>query len=203
MNYIIKAISKSAEENWEDHIWCTTCGARPLMDFLHWNVLNNLRRNGEIIRDRLYYSRRMDQNLKSKFILNICEELNGIDTYFSTSELDFEQERVLDRILFEVFWLLGRRENRLLNLLNGRGLAHRLFVKGILTRVNEDSERKHLEEEYRDAVDRIRVDKRLRSILIEAKVNKRVSERRIKTFVKKYYMESYLRKKNRNLLQDI
>ena len=98
------------------------------MDFLHWNVLNNLRRNGEIIRDRLYYSRRMDQNLKSKFILNICEELNGIDTYFSTSELDFEQERVLNRILFEVFWLLGRRENRLLNLLSGRG-CHRLFCE--------------------------------------------------------------------------
>ena len=207
MNYVVETVSKSVKENWCDHIGCTTCGGQELMNFMYRKVKENLRKNGEIETsiDNVHHFmdyRRIEGNVKSKFISNICEELNNIDDYFSESAVNFHKEEyVLRRIIYEVYFLLNSNENELKNLLNEQGLAHRLFVEMARIYANEVAARKR-QEKYNspEAVKRRREEKRIR---IEQEHNERVNKSQNETSAKASSMQAYLRKKNRNLFQDI
>ena len=141
MNYIVETVLKSVEENWCDAIICTVCGGEKLKNFMYKKARENLIRNEEIkntienieyfmgYRDYRFY-RALQRDTKSKFIQNICEELNGIDDHFSNTAGDYyREEGYLRTIIFEVWLLSGKNNDELRNLLKNQGLANRLFVE--------------------------------------------------------------------------
>ena len=207
MNYIIETVSKSIEENWCDSIGCTTCGGQDLMNFMYRKAKENLERDGEIqtsLENINYFLdyRRMEENVKSKFIFHICEKLNDIDDVFSDTAPNFYREaNVLRRIIYEVYILLNGNNDELRNLLKEQGLASRLFEDMEQHHERDVARWKRKEEYYSpEAVKIRREEKRVR---IEQEHTKRVNKSKLETSAKLSLMQAYFRKKNKNLFQDI
>ena len=207
MNYIIETVQESVKENWCHYIGCTTCGGQHLMNFIYKRAKENLKRHGEIPRsieniEHFMDYRKMKEDVKSKFIKNICEELNAIDDYFSNTAVNFyREEDILRRIIYEVYFLLNSNNDELRNLLKEQGLASRLF-EAMERMYESEVARWKRQKEYNspDAVNRRREEKRTR---IEQKHNERIDKNNGETSLKFSSMQAYFRKKNRNLFQDI
>jgi len=207
MNYIVETVSKSIKKNWCDRIGCTTCGARDLMNLMYTKAKENIEREGEIqtsLENIKHFSdyRRMEENVKSKFIYNICAQLNKIDDDCSTTAFNSYKERnVLRRIIYEVYFLLNADNDKLRNLLKEQGLARRLFEAMEQHYEKVVAGRKH-HEEYNspEAGKRRRAEKR---IWKEQEHTERVNKSKVETSAKISSMQVYLRKKNRDLFQDI
>lgn len=207
MNFIIETVSKSTKENWCDNIGCTTCGGQDLMNFMYRKAKEDLERDGEIqtsLENINYFLdyRRMEENVKSKFIFHICEKLNNIDDDFSDTAPNFYREaNVLRRIIYEVYILLNGNNDELRNLLKEQGLASRLFEDMERHHERDVARWKHYEEYHSpEAGKRRREEKRIRK---EQENTERVNKSKVETSAKLSSMQAYLRKKDRNLFQDI
>ena len=207
MNFIIETVSKSTKENWCDNIGCTTCGGQDLMNFMYRKAKEDLERDGEIqtsLENINYFLdyRRMEENVKSKFIFHICEKLNKIDDDFSETAPNFYIEaNVLRRIIYEVYILLNGNNDELRNLLKEQGLASRLFEDMERHHERDVARWKHYEEYHSpEAGKRRREEKRIRK---EQEHTERVNKSKVETSTKLSSMQAYLRKKDRNLFQDI